>query len=203
MGFILRGKTGGGEDYQPMPEGSHAARCIEFIDLGTQQSEWQGKVKHSRRVRIGWEVPSERMGNGRPMTVSKTYGAHLFDTSPLRKDLEGWRGKKFTPAEIDGWEAKQLMGKACLINVIHVEGKNGKTYANIQNIVSLPKGMTCGDQENDSLFFSLDEFDAAVYERLTQYVKDTIARSPEFAEATSRIGAVAQGANLDDDDVPF
>lgn len=203
MGFKLK-KTGG-EDFAPLPEGSHAARCVQFATLGTQRKEWQGQFKDTFQVRITWEIPGERMANDdKPMVISKTYTASLGEKSNLRKDLEAWRGKKFTKAEEDGWDAEQLLGKACLISVVHSE-KSGKTYANINSIMPLPKGMTCPPQENESVFFDIENFDPEVFSKLSKYVQEQIQKSPEYAEATASIGGPSRGrlTDIDDDEIPF
>lgn len=201
MGFKLK-KTGG-EDFAPLPEGSHAARCVQFVTLGTQRKEWQGQVKEQFQVRITWEIPNERMQNeDAPMVISKTYTASLGEKANLRKDLEAWRGKKFTEAELDGWDASQLLGKACLIAVVHTE-KNGRTYANVNSIMPLPKGMTCPPQENESIFFDLEEFDPEVFGKLSKYTQELIQKSPEYAEAVGGARRPAPAGDMDDDDVPF
>jgi len=46
--------------YQLAPEGIHEARCVWVIDLGTQQSDFDGSSKHLRKVRISWELPNEK-----------------------------------------------------------------------------------------------------------------------------------------------
>lgn len=204
MGFLFKDTGGGGKDYLPIPEGSHAARCVEVVDLGTQTIVYQGETSTSRKVRLTWEVVSERMEDGRPFTVSKEYTASLNQKARLRQDIESWRGKKFTESEVAGWEASQLLGKTCLINVVHNQSKNGKTYANVQSIMPLPKGMVCGPQENQSILFAIEDFDAEVFERLSRWVKDKISASPEYAHATASIGSQSRAfSNLDEDDIPF
>jgi len=203
VGFMLK-KGGGGEDFAPLPEGGHPARCVQFVTLGTQRKEWQGQVKEQFQVRITWEIPGERMANeDKPMVISKTYTASLGEKANLRKDLEAWRGKKFTEAELDGWDASQLLGKACLIGVVHT-AKDGKTYANINSLMPLPKGMVCPPQENPSVFFTLENFDPQVFDGLSKYVKEQVAKSPEYAEATGRGARVHQPADdIMDDEIPF
>lgn len=205
MGFILKDSGGGGEDFAPLSAGAHVARCVAFIDLGTQESEYQGKVNHRRKVRITWEVPGERMTDGRPFVISKSYTASLTEKANLRADLEGWRNKKFTQSELAGWDASQLLGKACQLSVVHEEGRtNGKTYAVIRAIMPLAKGMACEPQENPSVFFSLDDFDKEVFEALPKFAKEMVSRSPEYQEAViSGMPAHARTDTLEDDDVPF
>src|SRR3990167_2490369 len=59
----------------------------------------------------------------------------------LRKHLEAWRGKKFTKEELDGFDVEKLLGVNCQLQVIHNLSDNGGTFANVQAIVPLGKGM--------------------------------------------------------------
>lgn len=202
MGFLLKGSSGSG-DFAPLPAGPHVARCVAFVDLGTQKQEFQGQTSTRRKVRVTWEVPSERMNDGRAMTISKTYTASLDPKATLRADLEGWRNKAFTEAEIHGWEAEQLLGRACQINVVHnVSPGTGKTYAAVRTVMPLGKGQTCEPQESASVFFNLDEFDPGVFASLSKYTQETIAKSPEYIEAIGK-GTHVPAGGIDDDDVPF
>jgi hypothetical protein len=203
MGMLLKAKSGSG-DFAQLPPGPHVARCFAFIDLGTQKVVWQGKTNSRRKVRISWEVPSEQMSDGRPMTISKTYTATLDEKSNLSIDLESWRNKKFTDAERDGWEAENLLGKTCQINVSHEPGKNGKVYANITAIMPLGKGQSCSPQVNESRFFSFDDgFDRETFSKLSEYVQKTIMDSPEYAEAMADLSQGERGSVDDDDEIPF
>jgi hypothetical protein len=103
--------TGGG-DFQHAPIGTHAARCIRLIDLGTQQGEWQGKPTFKNQVLVMWELPDELMeaqddGQPRPFIVSKFYTNSLSEKANLRKDLTTWRGRDFTDDELDRFDLQR------------------------------------------------------------------------------------------------
>jgi hypothetical protein len=195
--FIV--KASGGTPYEPAPAGSHAARCIEFVDLGTQESTFQGQTKSARKVRLKWELPLERMEDGRPFTVSKTYTASLHEKAQLRKDLEGWRGKNFTKAEEAGFDISSILGKTCQLTVLHEE-RDGKSYATVKGVGPLTKGLTVPPQENPSVFFSLDAFDAEVFMGLGKFAIEKISQSPEYQRAVS---AELAETTLDESDIPF
>ena len=44
MGLISKG-TGGGSDFEPVPAGTHIARCVSVVDLGFQETPWGSKEK--------------------------------------------------------------------------------------------------------------------------------------------------------------
>ena len=171
----------------PPPAGTHVAICYRVIDLGTQQVEWQGSIKHQRKVLISWELPDEMMDDGRPFTVNQRYTLSSHEKSKLRKDLESWRGKKFTDADFGpgGFDIKNIIGKACLLSIVHNE-KDGKVYANINSVSAVPKGMAgqAPKPVNGTMYFSLADkpLDAATFDKLTEGVKTAIKLSPEYSE---------------------
>lgn len=132
MPIIASAKAGG--DFKPCPAGVHDAICVFVEDIGHEHSELYSKFIH--KVVICWEV-NEPMSDGRPYMVSKRYTLSLSDKALLRKDLEGWRGQKFTEDQLKGFDLEVLRGKQCQLQIIHNE-KNGKVYANLQTV--LPKG---------------------------------------------------------------
>lgn len=155
---FLSGKSNN-QDFPVLSAGSHIARCYAVIDLGTHEKVWQGEAKKERQLRVIWEVPGERMNDGRPMAISRTYKASLNEKARLRKDIEAWRNKKLTEAEVDNFDITMLLGKPAMIGVVHTEGKDGGTYAGVNSIMPPVKGTPIPEQENQNVFFSLDDFD--------------------------------------------
>jgi hypothetical protein len=109
------------------------------VDLGMVTSTFEGKTKTAHKCRIVWQV-AETNEDGKPFLVQKQYTASLHEKAALRKDLEAWRGKSFTKQEADGFDVEILIGKSCMLSVLHVD-RNGSTYANVSSIMPLPKGM--------------------------------------------------------------
>ena len=89
MSLVL---TDGGKKFNPAPEGLHGAVCIDVIDLGMQKTVYGLKPK----ITIRWELDSIDPESGSPFQVSNRYTASLNDKASLRKQLEAWRGRKFT-----------------------------------------------------------------------------------------------------------
>lgn len=202
----------GGGDFAPVPVGTHVGVCSRFIDLGTQQGTFQGKATVSHKVMITWEIAAERMSDGRPFTISKRYTWSMHEKASLRKDLEAWRGKAFTDDDFEGpnaFNTRKLLGQPCMLTVTH-ETSDGKTYANIAGVGKIMKGLTPESLTNEIVYFSMDgnEFDQATYVKLSDGLKEVIAKSPEYAALKSpRSGAqqpapVGLGADIDDD-IPF
>lgn len=132
--MIVR-KSGG--DFKPCPAGTHAAVCVDVVDLGMLPG-FDGKVQH--KIKIVWQV-DELRDDGKPFAVSKRYTPSLHEKASLRKDLEAWRNQQFTDEELDGWDLENIIGAPAMLQVVHVT-KNGKIFANIQAIMRLPKMMS-------------------------------------------------------------
>jgi len=129
------------KEYKLVPAGTHQAVCFGVWDIGLQKSTYNGKESLKRKVIVGWEI-DETMDSGpsvgKRMTIYKTYTLLLAPKAALRKDLEGWRGRAFTPEELKGFDIEKLIGANCTLSVIHEED-NGKTYANISSVGKLMK----------------------------------------------------------------
>jgi len=170
-----------GSDFKPIDAGTYVAICSRIIDQGTQESTFNGEKKLKRKVLIGWEVPEVEIedahGDKRPALVMSSYTASLHEKAALRKDLESWRGRKFTAEELTGFDLRNILGQPCMINVVHSE--DGQ-YANVQAVMALPKGMPKPGKPNDPIHFDLNEFDDAVFDKLSDKLRDKIKASPEY-----------------------
>lgn len=206
-------ETGG--DFAPCPAGTHAAICIQVIDLGTQETSFEGNIDHKRQIRIAWELPDERMSDGRPFTIGKTYTFSSHKKAGLRLHLESWRGQAFKETDLSGAEGafdiKNILGKACLLNVMQKEGAKG-LYATVTGVSKLPKGMAVPTATNGQVYFTLDKFDLHTFNALGDYWREQIAKSPEYLLATAPAkpsGApapkTAAQQTIDElnDDIPF
>lgn len=195
-------KKEGGTEFELAPAGNHVARCYSIIDLGYQDSEWQGVHKSVRKIRIAWELPLELMDDGQPFMVSRTYTVSLGDKANLRHDLESWRGRPFTEAELNGFEVYSILGVPCMVNVVHNPSRDGsRTYANVAGVTPLPKGIECPPQINRTVSFDLDKFDQATYDALPEWARKKIVLhvAPEKRAAVTAM----QESSFPDDDIPF
>jgi hypothetical protein len=187
-----------GSDFTPAPSGSHVARCIAVIDLGTQYSARFDKESH--KVRIMWELPNERKvfspdKGEEPFVVGKEFTLSLNRNSALRPLLESWRGRAFTAKELEGFELKALLGAPCQLNIIHEEHE-GKTYANIASVAPLMKGYTPPPQVIPSRYYELEQGKDAVYAALPEWLREKIDGCVEWKEKTANPDALPTTAEL-------
>lgn len=132
-------------DRELAPAGTHRAVCHSVHDLGFQSEFIKGKKTVLHKVVVIWEIDKAiKAGKfaGQPFVVSKKYTFSLHEKSNLRKDLAGWRGRDFTEQELEKFDLRALVGKQCLLNVVHSVSKSGNgTYANVYTVSAVPEGM--------------------------------------------------------------
>ena len=222
----LIAKDSGDGSFTPVPPGMHLARCYRIVDLGTQKSEYQGQIKHLQKVMIQFEVHGEDdkgkalvTNKGEPMSISKNYTLSLAEKATLRKDLQAWRGRDFTPEELRGFELKNILGAWAMISVAKSIGNNGKEYTNIMSVNPVPvtiKKAGLPEAFNKTAMFAISNPDMEVFEALSNGLRDKIKASPEWQaredheheRGERQSGAerqARQGSSFDDmeDDIPF
>lgn len=131
-----------GATFTPAPAGLHQGVCCDVVDLGVLEVTYPGKpAKKQHKISVVWQLDAFA-DDGKRARVSKRYTLSLHEKAGLRKDLESWRGRAFTPAELapPGFDIERLIGANAQINVAHAD-KAGTTYANVTGIVPLGKGM--------------------------------------------------------------
>lgn len=170
--------------FPPVPEGVHHAICIAIYDVGHQFSEKWNKTSH--QVVIVWEFPEVRIEIEKdgtkqdlPRLISKTYTLSLNDRAALRKDLQAWRGKNFTQAELDGFELEDLLRVNAMIGVIHKK-KDNKTFANLSSIAPLYKAIKRLEPESKVVFFSMDD-GHEIPKETPKWIRELIENSTEYS----------------------
>jgi hypothetical protein len=189
-------------EFEVTPAGNHLARCYQVIDLGTQIADFGEGPKQLSKILIGWELSQELMEDGRPFGISKSYTLSLNDNATLRKDLESWRGRPFTDEELSGFHLHNILGKGCMLNVIHKE-KNGKSRPNVSTVNVLPKGIEAPAPHNSIVSFDLDDFHQETFDRLPEWIRKTIEKSPEYQAIQAAKGGSDEPPLLTEDDIPF
>jgi len=182
MAIIAENKGG---TFEPMPSGNYVARCYSMIQIGTVEEEYEGQKKKTSKVRLSFEFPTElkvfkeELGE-QPFALSKEYTLSMHEKASLRKDLENWRGQAFTEAEAKSFDVSNLIGKSCMINVIHKVDSQGTMRAKISSISTMPKGLQAPTQINPTQLLSYDNFDYKLFETLPEYLRKKIESTPEY-----------------------
>lgn len=195
-------KQSNDKKFDNAPAGTYGAVCYRVIDLGTQEVKWEGDTKMQHKVYIAFEL-DEKMEDGRPYVAGRKFTVSLHEKSGLRAFLKGWRGRDFTEEELLGFNPQKLIGAPCMLSLV----QNGD-YVNISSASKLPKGMPVLNPTNPTVFFTLDDFNQAVYDGLSNSMKETIAKSPEYQSLMkggkkSSFDDMVDDIPKDDDEIGF
>lgn len=208
----LIAKASGGTKYPLLEAGSYPAICYAIIDIGQQYNKTFDK--YASKVIFMWELPGEEIeveGEVKPRAISEQYTNSLGEKANLRKMLENWRGRAFTQEEMDGFDLRNVLGKPCMISVVHGTKRDGSTYAKVGSVSKMPKGMNVASKTaNPLLNFDLDAPDAL--ERMTklpEWVQNRIKESETYKAMLRPDASVTEAAGedfslIDDsEDLPF
>jgi len=208
MALISKG-TGGGSDFEPLPAGTHVARCVSVVDFGFQDTPHGPKEK----VYIGFEVPGVRVEwekdgvkHEGPSLIGSTYNNSVHPKSVLGQHLVNWRGRDFTEEEREGFDLFTILGVPCMISVTH-NVKGDKTYANVSGIMGAPAGVTVPPLEGELLKYSPNDPETAGnLSKLPEWMQKKCNESappPAVEPPPAPPPGHAPGADDFDDDIPF
>lgn len=191
MSLILRSTSG--VERHLIPEGSHIARVDMVADLGTQSVVYKGETKHVVKVYIRFELPEEKLDDGRPSVIGKEY-THSFDMrSNARKDIQQMLGVTFPAGH--HFDIFELIGKVVMVTVVHNKSSNGKTYANIGGYAPLHKSLKAPAAMNEPVIFDLDNYSEDAFLKLPEWLRAKVNR---IGVAAKVAGDVDSGDGLED-----
>ena len=204
------------------PAGSHNATCYCCVDLGTQSTPYGAK----RQLYVAWELPNELNSKGKPFQVGKFYNLTGDARGALRQDLESWFGRVFDQGELERIDLlEELIGRTGTLGLMHQANQNGQLRAQVASIM-LPRRGTAERLQvvNAPIKFGLEDgLDRNAYDELPEWLRNIVARSPEYQQAVApemqrptdvrlkehlggkkRPAAGTAGADRDlDDEIPF
>ncbi len=113
-------------NFQPCPEYTGSAVCVDVTPLKTVQTQYGPKEK----FRFVFEI-AETKDDGAPWCVwSAPFTPSYHENAALRPFLRKWMGRELTADELKNFDTEDLLGRTAHITVIH-EHSDGEVYANI------------------------------------------------------------------------
>ena len=146
MSYVLQSKVGG--DFKPHPEGIHPAVCVDLIDLGLVESEWQGQRRLVNKLRLVFET-EQRGEDGKNCIITKTFTASLHPKAKLSEFLGKWRGRPVVPGE--SIDLSKLIGANCTLVISHQQNMVGRTYASIDAVSKPTKRLVASGSYDPAL----------------------------------------------------
>jgi len=185
----LTAKAPSSRDWPKPESGIHNAICIGLIDMGTQTSIYKKVETTRRRIRVVWELYETAFQlnentDMQPFTIDKEYTLSLHHKASLRKDLDGWRGVKFTNDELAGFEMNSILNRACQLNVVIVETEKGSEYAKVDTVIHMKaadvKKVPTSYNEIQMFSFEDEKMNWKYFESLPKYIQEIINESPQM-----------------------
>lgn len=176
-------------DFAICPEGVHVARLFKIIYIGTVENEFNGQKYWAPMVKLHWELPNEPLKykdkDGKEVesvfTISKELTLSMSGKANLRKLVEGMLGKSMTDDEAFDFDIDDLMGKTCMLNVIHKKSKDGeKTFAVINSAMPMMKGVSIPDQVFSPKLINVMTCDESDIDELYEKLRDKMKSSKEW-----------------------
>lgn len=174
-----------------VPTGNHVARLYSIVQIGHVPNTYPGKEGTTiNKVQFTWELLDETRefdGVQKPLVIGGEYTVSLGDKSNLLPIVEGIIGKLNETDKEEGFDFETLLGKACMVNVLHDTSKStGREYAYVASTAQLPKKMEASAPFNSSTYLDyFERWDQEVYEKLPQWLKDKMMVSTEMRSKVS------------------
>jgi len=162
----------------PVEAGVYMAVCIGFVDLGEQYSE---KFKnYSYKGMYIWELPGETIeidGEQKPRQLSKEFTISASNKSNLRKFIETWNSRSYSDEDFMEFDVFEQVGKPCQLNVVLNETKE---YANVDNLMPIPKGFPAPTTTTEHIKWDMDAWDDAAFDKLPEWIQEKIKKSTQY-----------------------
>lgn len=210
--LIIKETGGGQSQFIPVPAGTHVAVCTIVADIGYHPGFENGPPK--RNLYIAWEIPSERVTwtdkekveREGPSRIGAIYTYSLNEKANLRKMLSSWRGRDFNEKELAGFDLFTIMGKGCLLSVVHRES-NGNTFANVKGVMGLPKGTAVPKAEGKVIAYGNSSEYNDVFEDLPKWIQRKVLEQIDMTAQVEQAGKQKSDEKVEepefDDDIPF
>jgi len=111
--------------FKPVSPGLHQAVIFQFAHLGYQDG---GKFRPTTKIALNFKT-----AEGTTIVKKLTLSSHT--NGALKEFLEGLLGTSLTEQQIKTFDFGSLIGKGATLQVVHKTGGNGKTSAQIQNVL--------------------------------------------------------------------
>lgn len=166
-------------------EGTHPARVIGFIHMGTAEDTYMGEVKKYNKIRLTFEFPEEthvfKEGeDAKPLIHSQEYSFSMGKKSNLRPIVEGIIGTTLDDEEAYSFNFASLLNIPCLVSIKHGKSQKGATYVKIGGTSKLMKGQTVKEAYNPITILTFQKWNEEYFQSLPDFIKDKIKQSDEY-----------------------
>lgn len=173
MAFNLQDKDK--KVFDLIPEGLYGARLARVIELGVQSDKYGDKDK----VLLGFTIPSltiEHEGEEKQRMIwANNFGLNLTTNkdSTLMKYVNALGA--------DATYLKDLLGKACMLEIVHSDPKSdGTQYANVSNVTKPMAGIDIPEPDCDVYMYEFENGEDEIFDKLGEYRQNQIKAAVNF-----------------------
>lgn len=168
-----------------VPIGTHKARVISLVQIGTVETEYLGETKWLEKVRITWELPEEMREfkegeDKKPLVISQEYTHSMGSKSNLRPIVENMFGIALQDEEAYNFDLESLINHPCLITIVHGESKTGAKYAKVKSTAPLMREMTVPEAFNPLKVLTYEKWNQNDFEALPSFIQEEMKGSKQY-----------------------
>lgn len=187
-GFVIKSEERKSDNKYPKPDpGTHIARCVQMIDLGTyEDTRWDDSYP-KREILLGFEFPAMDQGEHGPVMLWKRFTFSLNEKAALRKELKKWRGRDYTAEELAaGVDVSSVVGQPCQVSVEEwSNSQTGKSGVSISGLAKPMEGLDCPPQINKSIIWLIEDWDQETFDTFATHMQERILASDEAKARTA------------------
>lgn len=139
MGITVTSNKGGG-NFEPCPEYTGRAVCVDITPLKTYETQYGTKQKF--KIAFELDLIDKSRNPVQPwvvMTAPMTPSLH--EKAGLTRFLKDWFGRPLTAEETNNFDMDSLIGRPATVVIVHEKSQDGtKTFANIKLIMAHKAG---------------------------------------------------------------
>ena len=139
MGITVTSNKGGG-NFEPCPEYTGRAVCVDITPLKAYETQYG--VKQKFKIAFELDMIDKSRNPVQPwvvMTAPMTPSLH--EKAGLTRFLKDWFGRPLTAEETNNLDLDSLIGRPATVVIVHEKSQDGtKTFANIKLIMAHKHG---------------------------------------------------------------
>ena len=139
MGITVTSNKGGG-NFEPCPEYTGRAVCVDITPLKAYETEYGTKQKF--KIAFELDMLDQSRNPVQPWVVmTAPMTASLHEKAGLTKFLKDWHGRALTAEETTSLDLDSLIGRPATVVIVHEQSQDGtKTFSNIKLIMAHKSG---------------------------------------------------------------
>ena len=139
MGITVTSNKGGG-NFEPCPEYTGRAVCVDITPLKAYETEYG--IKQKFKIAFELDLIDQSRNPVQPWVVmTAPMTASLHEKAGLTKFLKDWHGRALTAEETVSLNLDNLIGRPATVVIVHEQSRDGtKTFSNIKLIMPHKSG---------------------------------------------------------------